>query len=113
AYSNIIIESAYEDEKFKCTANLIDNVFNNKSTANKSITATSLRKLVFDQYIKLLELLQIYYSDTSTDQEKDLSIDRIKLLLRADRPYSAFISWCVLEDENLRPQLEEFIGIAI
>lgn len=41
-----------------------------------------------------------------------MAVERIKLLLKASSPYSAFISWCIIEDEELGPMLNNLIGIA-
>ena len=106
------IDAQLNDDKTKLTAELLDKVFNSKHTPNKAITSAFLRRKVFNQYNLLLEQLKNYYEPTALPQEKELAIERIKLLLKPSSPYSAFISWCIIEDEELGPILQDNIGIA-
>jgi hypothetical protein len=56
--------------------------------------------------------LNNYYAPTALPEEKAIAVERIKVLLKATSPYSAFISWCIIEDSELGPMLQNFIGIA-
>ena len=105
------IEAQRDDDKTQLTAELLDKVFNSKHTPNKQVSASFLRKKVFDQYNFLFEELIIYYAQKALPEEKAKAIERIKLLLKPTSPYSAFISWCIIEDEELGPMLQDFIGI--
>ncbi|WP_131668669.1 HNH endonuclease [Psychrobacter pygoscelis] len=106
------IEAQLDDDKTKLTAELLDKVFNSKHTPNKAITSAFLRKKVFDQYNLLLEQLNRYYDPMALPEEKTIAVERIKLLLKPSSPYSSFISWCIIEDEELGPILKDFIGVA-
>lgn len=105
------IEAQSDDDKTQLTAELLDKVFNSKHTPNKEISSSFLRKKVFDQYNLLLEELIVYYAPKALPKHKAKAIKRIKLLLKPTSPYSAFISWCIIEDEELGPMLQDFIGI--
>ena len=105
------IEAQSDDDKTQLTAELLDKVFNSEHTPNKAISASFLRKRVFDQYNLLFKELNNYYAPMALPEEKATAIERIKLLLKATSPYSAFISWCIIEDNELGPMLEDFIGI--
>ena len=105
------IEAQYDDDKTKLTAELLDKIFNSEHTPNKAISASFLRKRVFDQYNLLLTQLNNYYDPVSLPEEKANAVARIKILLKATSPYSAFISWCIIEDSELGPILQDFIGI--
>lgn len=104
------IEAQYDDEKTQLTAELLNKVFNSEHTANKKITSSFLRRKVFDQYNLLFKELNNYYAPMSLPEEKAIAVERIKLLLKPTSPYSAFISWCIIEDEELGPMLKDFIG---
>lgn len=106
------IEAQYQDETTKLTAEFLDRVFNSEHTPNKAVSASFLRTKVFSQYNLLLQQLNAFYDPVALPQEKDMAIERIKLLLKATAPYSAFISWCIMEDEELAPMLHDFIGVA-
>ncbi|EIY8042131.1 hypothetical protein MNR05_002248 [Vibrio vulnificus] len=106
------IEAQHDDYKTKLTAELLDKVFNSEHTPNKAVSASFLRKRVFDQYNLLLKQLNNYYDPVALPEEKASAVERIKLLLKATSPYSAFISWCIMGDEELGPMLHDFIGIA-
>lgn len=105
------IEAQHQDDTTKLTAELLNKVFNSEHTPNKAVTGASLRKSVFSQYNLLLQQLNVFYDPIALPQEKDIAVERIKLLLKATSPYSAFISWCILEDEELAPILNDFIGM--
>ncbi|WP_201567421.1 hypothetical protein [Psychrobacter immobilis] len=105
------IEAQRNDDKTKLTAELLDKVFNSEHTPNKAVSASFLRKRVFNQYNLLLTQLNNYYNPVSLPEEKESAVERIKILLKATSPYSAFISWCIIEDSELGPMLQDFIGI--
>lgn len=106
------IEAQYDNCKTKLTAELLNQVFNSEHTPNKAVSASFLRKRVFDQYNLLLKQLNNYYDPVALPEEKKRAVERIKLLLKASSPYSAFISWCIMGDEELGPMLHDFIGIS-
>ncbi|MGB0922653.1 MAG: HNH endonuclease [Pseudoalteromonas shioyasakiensis] len=105
------IEAQSDDDKTRLTAELLNRVFNSEHTTNKTITASSLRRKVFDQYNLLIKQLNKYYDPLALHDEKERAVERIKLLLKPCSPYSAFISWCIIEDEELGQMLHDFIGI--
>lgn len=107
----LLIQAHDQSEKTKLTAELLDKVFNSEHTPNKAVSASYLRRKVFDQYNLLLNLLQKYYDPVAFPEEKENAVNRIKLLLKASSPYSAFISWCIMEDGELGPKLDCFIGL--
>ena len=107
----LLIQARNGDDKTKLTAELLNKVFNSEHTPNKAVSASFLRKKVFDQYNLLLTQLQKYYDPVALPEEKENAVDRIKLLLKASSPYSGFISWCIMEDGELGPMLDDFIGI--
>lgn len=108
----LIIEAQNNDDKTLLTAELLARVFNSEHTPNKAISGTFLRKKVFAQYNLLLDQLNKYYDPVALKDEKKMAIERIKLLLKASSPYSAFMSWCIIEDQELEPILHDFIGRA-
>lgn len=105
------IEAKYDDDKTKITAEFLNKVFNSDHTPNKKVSSSSLRRKVFDQYNLLFEELNNYYAPKALPEEKTRAVERIKLLLKPTSPYSAFISWCIIEDSVLGPMLQDFIGI--
>lgn len=107
---NLKIEAQIDDEKTRLTAELINKIFNSEHTPNKTCTAVSLRKNVFAQFNKFLDLQQQYFNETALPHEKETALERMKLLIQASSAYSSFICWCVLEDTELEPLLVDFIG---
>lgn len=105
------IEAQHEDEKTKLTAELIEKVFNSTHTPNKTVSASFLRKRVFQQFNLFLDLQRDYFDELTLPTEKDTALERMKLLIKASSQYSAFISWCVLDDDELAPLLNDFIGV--
>ncbi|MBS4148801.1 HNH endonuclease [Pseudomonadota bacterium DY0742] len=91
------------------TTELLDKIYNSEHTVNKKVSGSYLRKKIFDQYNLLLTQISDYYKPLATQEEKITAIERIKILIREDQPYSAFMNWCILEDEELSELLKEFI----
>ena len=104
------IEPQNDDEKTKLTAELIEKVFNSTHTPNKTVSASFLRKRVFQQFNLFLDLQREYFDELTLPAEKETALERMKLLIKASSQYCAFISWCVLDDDELAPLLDEYIG---
>lgn len=109
---NLQITAQSTDPKTQQTADLLCKVFNSAHTINKAIMSAYLRKKVFEQYNLLYIQMYKYYDPVSLPIEKETAIERIKLLLKPSSPYSAFISWCIIEDQELGPMLQDFVGMA-
>lgn len=111
AYAKCLrIEPQFDDKKTRLTAELIERVFNSEHTPNKTVSASFLRKKVFQQFNLFLDLQCKYFDELTLPAEKEIALERMKLLIKASSQYSAFISWCVLEDDELAPLLDEFVG---
>lgn len=100
------IEPQLVDESTLATAELLNKVYNSDHTDTKMVTAVALRKEVFKQFNIFLELQCEYFDETSLEVEKENAIERMKLLIMPSSKYSAFISWCIIEDTVLYPILE-------
>ncbi|MFQ1816566.1 HNH endonuclease, partial [Aeromonas veronii] len=88
----IQIEAQVDDEKTNLTAELLDKIFNSTHTPNKAVSASFLRRKIFAQYNMLLDLLKVYYAETTLQQEKETALERMKILIKPSSPYSAFVS---------------------
>lgn len=106
----LYVKAEAVDNKTKLTAELLDKVYNSEHTPNKAVSSAYLRRKVFTQYNLLLSQLNEYYKPMALEREKDDAIARIKLLLKPSSQYSAFISWCIMDDEELGPMLHDYIG---
>ncbi len=98
-----------DDEKTRSTCKLLDKVYNSEHTVNKKVSGSFLRRKIYDQYNLLLDQINNYYGPTATEAEKALAIDKIQVLIQRKAPYSAFIRWCIIEDEKLGPMLNELM----
>lgn len=95
--------------KAELTKDLLERVYNSDHTINKKISGGFLRRKVFDQYNSLLDQIASYYSPVATDDERRLSLERMKRLIHKSSPFSAFTRWCVLDDAELGDLLAEFM----
>ncbi|MEK2608937.1 HNH endonuclease [Pseudomonas shirazensis] len=95
------LEAIAADDKTINTCKLLDKVFNSDHTVNKKVSGAFLRKKVYEQYNLLYDQVNKYYSPIATLRDKEDAIERIKVLMLRSAPYSAFIRWCVLDDEGL------------
>ena len=100
------IQAMNADPKTIKTAELLKEIFNNNNTINKHITAAYLRELVFKRYNELITQLNRYYGQDSSEKERQDSLEKMKEIIKRNKPYSAFVRWCILEDEELAPLLE-------
>lgn len=98
--------STIADDKAIKTCKLLEKVFNSEHTINKKISGGFLRRKVFERYNLLLDQINKYYSPVATHRDQEDAIERIKVLMLRSSPYSAFIRWCVLDDEVLGALLE-------
>lgn len=71
------------------------------------MSGSFLRRKVFEQYNLLLDQINAYYSPVATKTDKGQAIERIQVIIERSSPYSAFIRWCVLEDSELGPLLQD------
>lgn len=91
------------------TRNLLERIYNSDHTINKKISGGFLRHKIFAQYNSLLDQINSYYDPLATDDEKKLSLERMKKLIHKSAPFSAFTRWCLLDDVILGDLLVEFM----
>lgn len=96
-----IVTAQYPDDKTLETAQLLNDIYNNNNTINKRITARSLRAQVVQTTHKLTQHMIAYYSEDSTDEEKENAISKMKVMIKKSYPYSAFCRWMIKDDDGL------------
>lgn len=106
---SIRLEAMLTDARTINTCQLLDKVFNSEHTANKRVSGAFLRRKVFDQYNLLLDQIGAYYHPAATDLDKENALKRMSVLAERSSPYSAFIRWCIMDDEKLGSKLEEMM----
>jgi hypothetical protein len=84
-------------------------VYNSDHTVNKRVSGAFLRRKIFDQYNLLLDQINAYYNPVATAYERDVSLERMQVLIHKSAPYSAFIRWCILDDAELSDLLVGFM----
>lgn len=97
------------DKRTLETKAILDKIFNSEHTVNKKVSGSFLRRKIFDQYNLLLTQINNYYFPVATTIEKENAIERIKVLIHKSAPYSAFIRWCILDDSELGPLLQDLM----
>lgn len=88
------------------TAELLDRVFNSKHTIEKAITGEELRRRIFKKAYKILEHQNTYFDDESPQADKDIALERLKVLMKKEQAFSAFLRWLVIESPMLAELLE-------
>jgi hypothetical protein len=88
---------------------LLGKVYNSDHTVNKKVSGAFIRRKIFDQYNLLLDQIDQYYSPVATEPERSSAIERIKVLIHKSAPYSAFIRWCIIDDQELGELLEAYM----
>ncbi len=87
---------------------LLRKVYNGKGTVNKAVSAEFSEG---EDFLKVLNRLQEYvrrwYSNESLPAEKEDALERMRLLIKPDAPYSAFMRDVLFEDDKLRFLVEE------
>ena len=106
----VLVEAICTDERTKQTVELLNKIYNEPTTVNKAITAAHLRKKVFKAYNRLLELMNIYFSDEESPERKSDALSRMRELMKRHQEFSAFLRWLILEDKVLstllRPEID-------
>ncbi|CAI8745982.1 HNH endonuclease [Pseudomonas sp. IT-347P] len=101
----VIVTPTNEDPRTIKTSELLKKIFNSDHTINKRISSEFLRSKIFKQYNLLLDQIDSYFDPVATTDQKANSIARMRVLMQKSMPYSAFIRWCILEDNVLGPIL--------
>lgn len=107
--NKIIIQATNDNIKTLETAKLIEKVFNDKNTANKKISLTSLRMRVYKRYAFFFKHVNTYIDQDKLESERQSAFEHLKQMMKKEQEYSAFIRWAVLEDSYLREKLEVYI----
>jgi hypothetical protein len=107
---SVQVVAMYDDDKTIETQELLDKIFNSEHTVNKKISGSFLRRKVFGQYNLLLDQINDYYSPVATQEDKVRAVEKIQVLINRSSPYSAFIRWCILGDEELNPLLVDLMN---
>lgn len=107
--SKVVVERQNNDAKTIETEQLLEKIYNSNHTVNKAITVSYLRRKINTQFSLFFKWLNKYYAEESLDAEREEALERIKVLMSNQAQYSAFIKWCVLDDDDLRQRLEHLI----
>ncbi|MEJ2795129.1 hypothetical protein WAE56_17115 [Iodobacter sp. LRB] len=107
--TEIVVESQNDDDKTIQTAKLLNKIYNSDHTVNKAVTRSYLRKKIYTQYTLFQKWLIKYYAEDSLLAERENALERVKVLMSNESQYSAFIKWCILDDNNLSKELEAWI----
>lgn len=101
-YTNKVrIEATNEDVKTITTAELLNKIFNSDHTINKEVTGSFLRRKVYDQLEHLNKHIRNYFAPDATLSEKNIAIEKMKILSAPQSEFSAFAKNLILEDEHL------------
>ncbi|MGZ4956082.1 MAG: hypothetical protein ACXV8Q_13325 [Methylobacter sp.] len=106
---NVCVTAMNHDAKTTETQELLDAIFNSEHTVNKKVSGLFLRKKVFEHYNRLLVQINAYYLPEASEADKGQALERMKVLINRSSPYSAFIRWCILDDEKLGPLLQHLM----
>lgn len=107
--NRLTIEAMASDQKTVNTTKLIDEIFNTEQTINKKVTGAYLRKSVYRRYNRLLELINQFFDDESSDSIKADALSRLQVLMSKQQEFSAFLRWVVKGDAVLNELLGKFI----
>ncbi|MBS7472172.1 hypothetical protein KID98_15270 [Pseudomonas syringae] len=107
--NSVLLIAMNSDEKTISTFRLLDRVYNSEHSVNKKVSGNFLRTKIFDQYNLLLAQINAYYSPVATEQDQAQALSRMQKLIKKSEPYSAFVRWCLLDDQKLGPMLSELM----
>lgn len=107
--AKLLVERQNQDPRTIETEKLLDKIYNSDHTVNKAVTGNYLRRTINTQFILFHKWLTIYYAEDSLEAERLDALERIKVLLSDQSRYSAFIKWCVLDDNDLYDLLKDYI----
>lgn len=106
----LVVQRQSAAEKTIETEKLLEKIYNSEHTINKSVTGSYLRKKIFIQFSKFFGYVTTYMDTEELPEKRSEALEYIKVLISNESQYSAFIKWCVLEDEYLSKQLGALIN---
>jgi hypothetical protein len=106
----VVVMPMIVDVKTQETARLLNEIYNSNNTANKRVTASYLRSEVFRQYNYFMESVNAYFDKKADDADRAKALKEMKVMMKSDQEFSAFLRWIVIEDEMLEPLLSSSIG---
>ncbi|WP_024692806.1 HNH endonuclease [Pseudomonas syringae] len=107
--NSVLLIAMNSDEKTISTLRLLDRVYNSEHSVNKKVSGKFIRTKIFDQYNLLFTQINAYYSPVATEQDQAQALSRMQKLIKKSEPYSAFVRWCLLDDQKLGPMLSEYM----
>lgn len=103
----IVVEPRINNPKVQSTVDLLHKVYNGKGTVNKAVSAEFLRTKIFESLNALLDLVRKWHSPLSLEHEKQDALSRMRLLIKPDAPYSAFMRDVLIDDSKLKFLIDE------
>lgn len=103
----LIIEARVRNADVDSTVELLDKIYNGTISVNKAVTSAFIRARIFERLCRLQGFVVTWYSDESLADEKKVALDKIRMLIGPDAPYSAFMRDVLYEDEKLRFLIDE------
>ncbi|ABZ74646.1 conserved hypothetical protein [Shewanella halifaxensis HAW-EB4] len=106
----LVVERQSEDARSVETEQLLEKIYNSDHTVNKAVTGSYLRKKINTQFALFHKWLNVYYAEDALEAEREDALERIQVLMSDQSQYSAFIKWCILDDEDLNELLGPLIN---
>lgn len=107
--NKVTIEPVNNDTRTSNTVDLLEEVYNTKSTIQRKISAAKLRADITKTTDILLENIKEYFKLDMPKSRKDELLERMKVMISRDAPYSSFCRWIIMEDNQLGPLLAPFM----
>ena len=95
------------DAKSVNTAILLDKCYNDQTTGLRGITRNALMEKLQEEYLYLLTEVQAAIHQRSTQTEVRLALEKIKVMLGCDYPFSAIWKWYVMGHTALLKRLPD------
>ncbi|WP_455843715.1 hypothetical protein [Pantoea agglomerans] len=105
----IVVEPRINNPKVESTVDLLLKIYNGKGTVNKAVSAEFLRTKIFESLNILMDLVRLWHSPISLDHEKQEALARMRLLIKPDAPYSAFMRDVLFDDNKLKFLVDELV----
>ncbi len=103
------IQAITTDIATENTVALLDKIYNGEHTQNKAISSYNLRSALIYEIKLFGNVLDEYYQEDLSEQEKEDITKRIKRMLSPASAFTAFKIWIIKENQSLRRDFNQFL----
>lgn len=105
----VFITALSADEKVQNTVSLLQKVYNSENTELKEQEATNITERLIKEMVDFTNILLEYSVPTDFEEDRKISIRKIRRMLSVKSPFTAFKVWVIKSNAYLQSEFSEFL----